>query len=76
MTQSEFNGPRMPWWRVPVVWLALAGPAVVVVAGIATMVLALQGADRPLQQTPGATAAHTSLAPALPARNHAATAGR
>jgi hypothetical protein len=72
--QTEFNGPQLPWWRVPVVWLALAGPAVVVVAGIATAVLALQGADTPVQEP--ATAVQAAHAPALPARNHAATPGR
>ncbi|MEF7613872.1 hypothetical protein V4F39_08115 [Aquincola sp. MAHUQ-54] len=37
--------PVLPWWRVPMVWLVIGGPAVVVVAGIATAVIALRGAD-------------------------------
>lgn len=37
--------PVLPWWRVPMVWLVLSGPAIVVVAGIATAVIAVRGAD-------------------------------
>ena len=33
------------WWRVGMVWLVLGGPAVVVVAAIATAVVAYRGAD-------------------------------
>ncbi len=34
-----------PWWRHGMVWLVVAGPAVVVVAAVATAVLAWRGAD-------------------------------
>lgn len=37
--------PVMPWWRIPAVWLVVGGPATVVVAGIATAVIAVRGAD-------------------------------
>ena len=33
------------WWRHGMVWLVVAGPAVVVVAAVATAVLAWRGAD-------------------------------
>lgn len=65
-------GPVLPWWRVGMVWLALAGPALVVIASLATAVLAFRGADPTLHAPAGADAA---LAPALQARNHAATGG-
>ncbi|MFN0183277.1 MAG: nitrogen fixation protein FixH [Aquabacterium sp.] len=60
-----------PWWRVGMVWLVLSGPAVVVVAGVATAVIAIRGAD-PEVNTPAQRAA-TAQAPAVRARNHAAT---
>lgn len=70
LRQSSFStGPRMPWWRVPMVWLVLSGPAVVVVAGVVTAWIAIQGADTVL------TAESEKLAerPALQGRNHSAT---
>ena len=77
---AEAN-PNEAWWRVGMVWLVLGGPALVVVASLATAVLAYRGADpvvkqphnagpRLLPTTPGADAS----TPALLARNHAATA--
>ena len=67
-----------PWWRFGIVWLALAGPAAVVVAGFATMAIAFDGADPavPEQAMPAVrTLDHASrpTAPALQVRNHAAT---
>ena len=73
---------QQPWWRFGYVWLVLSGPAIVVVAGFVTLYLAVSGADpvvdpnyyqkgieinRTLATTP------ESLAPAVQARNHAAT---
>jgi len=65
-----------PWWRFGIVWFALAGPALVVVASFATLAIAVAHADRAIPEVPAATtnagrAAPT--APALQARNHAAT---
>ena len=65
-----------PWWRFPIVWFALAGPALVIVAGSATMVLAYRHADVVLVETPTATSLRSdarAAAPALQGRNHAAT---
>ena len=70
-----------PWWRYRIMWLVVGGPALVVIAGFFTLYLAIANPDylytdeqRP--PTPGATrheqAAH---APAMQARNHAATGG-
>lgn len=71
-----------PWWKFGHVWLVLAGPAVVVVAGFVTLWLAIRTPDpvvtpdyyrkgieinKTLQVDPA------SLAPAVQARNHAQT---
>jgi hypothetical protein len=66
-----------PWWRYRMVWLVVAGPAIVVVASLATAVVAYRGADEVLVETPSARIVPiqpTSDTPALTARNHAATA--
>ena len=36
---------RKPWYREPWPWLLMAGPAIVVVAGVTTAVIAFRGAD-------------------------------
>ena len=66
-----------PWWRFTIVWLVIAGPVAVVLAGIATTAIAFRGADPAVPETPPhATArqghAAVATAPALQARNHAA----
>jgi hypothetical protein len=70
--------PAAPWWRFPIVWFALAGPALVVVAGVVTAAIAVRHADVVVSETPAQQVArHADLAaataPALQARNHAAT---
>ena len=67
--QTSSNGPRLPWWRVPMVWLVLSGPAVVVVAGVVTAWIAISGADTVLT----ADADRFEERPALQGRNHSAT---
>lgn len=67
-----------PWWRFPIVWFALAGPALVVVACAVTMVIAFRHADVVLSESPDRQRARGAplagaTAPALQARNHAAT---
>ncbi len=54
-----------PWWRNGMVWLVISGPAAVVIAGFATLFIAIAHPD-PVLLTNGAT-------PAVQARNHAAT---
>lgn len=39
------DAKSLPWYREPWPWLLMAGPAVVVIAGIATAVIAFSGAD-------------------------------
>ena len=67
-----------PWWRHPMVWLVIGGPLVVVVASLATAVVAWHGADEVLVDTSSArhvpVVRPTSETPAMQARNHAATA--
>jgi len=68
-----------PWWRFGMVWFAIAGPAIVVVAGIWTMTVAFTHADRPIVEAaaPAAVVDRSApTAPALQARNHAATPKR
>jgi hypothetical protein len=76
--------PPTPWWRVPMVWVVLSGPLSVVVASLATAVVAWRHIDpvleatRPAHARPGAdvdvpASPKDSLAPAMKARNHAAT---
>jgi uncharacterized protein len=76
-----------PWWRVPMVWVVLSGPLSVVLASLATAVVAWKHIDPVVT---GARPAHAqaadevevvsnpkdSLAPAMKARNHAATPQR
>ena len=67
-----------PWWRFPIVWLTLAGPAIVVVACLVTIAIAFRHADVVVSEAParqvarGADLAGAKV-PALQARNHAAT---
>ena len=62
--------PTVDWWRLPIVWMVVGGPAVVVVASFATLALAIRHPD-PVLTAPAATSgAHM---PAVQARNHAAT---
>jgi uncharacterized protein len=58
------NEQASPWWRHGMVWLVISGPAAVVVAGIATLVIAVTHPD-PVLPTPDT--------PAVQGRNHAAT---
>ena len=79
--QKNTPAPNAPWWKFGHVWLVVAGPAVVVVASFITLYLAISRPDPVLgddyyrkgveiNKTLGSEA---SLAPALQARNHAAT---
>lgn len=59
-----------PWWRHPMMWLVVGGPLAVVIAGIATVVIAIRGADDVLPVT---ERSQPSEVPAMQGRNHAAT---
>lgn len=68
---------QRPWWSFGHVWLLIAGPAIVVVAGFFTYYLAVRSPDPVLPtQTPVSAPGQVSgitEAPAVQARNHAAT---
>jgi uncharacterized protein len=68
---SESASP--PWYRLPIVWMVIGGPAAVVVAGFATLAIALANPD-PVISTPKATS--SAELPAVQGRNHAATPQR
>lgn len=62
--------PTVAWWRLPIVWMVVGGPAVVVVASFATLALAIRNPDPVLKAPATTSGAHM---PAVQARNHAAT---
>ena len=57
-----------PWWREPMMWLVVGGPVAVVIAGVATLVIAMHQPDPVIKADAGKP-------PAVQARNHAATPG-
>jgi hypothetical protein len=73
MSDTRMPEPTTEWWRLPIVWMVIGGPAVVVVASFATLALAIRHPD-PVIAT--SAAAHGADAPAMQARNHAATPSR
>lgn len=78
---AESSQPATPspaWWRVPMVWLIIGGPLAVVIASLATAVIAARGADPVLgPDERGGISERAStpeaMTPAIQARNHAAT---
>lgn len=68
---TTFDAP--PWWRLPIVWMVIGGPAAVVVASFATLALAIRYPDPVITAPMTASQANT---PAMQARNHAATPPR
>ena len=69
----DFTKTTLPWWRVPMVWLVISGPALVVVASFATLALAILNPDPVLK---AAATADQAEQPAVQARNHAASPRR
>ena len=75
--------PAPPWWRYGHVWLVIAGPAIVVVAGFITLALALRSPDPLVAQDyyrkgieinkTLADESAKALLPAMQGRNHAAS---
>ena len=67
-----------PWWSFAHVWMVIAGPAVVVVASFITLYLAISSPNTVLEAEPSQPSqqgaqANANMAPAMLARNHAAT---
>jgi len=75
------HDPR-PWWRFPLMWMVVGGPAIVVVAAIGTAVVAIRGQDPVLSEVEkeaqgqghGQPVKVDAMTPAMTARNHASTA--
>ena len=74
--------PGAPWWTFPLVWMVIAGPAIVVVAGFVTLWLAMRAPDplvaedyyrRGLEINKTLATQDKALMPAVQGRNHAAT---
>lgn len=74
-SSSSEQGSQRPWWSFGHVWLLIAGPAIVVVAGFFTYYLAVRSPDPvlPTHVRSQTQDAGISEAPAVQARNHAAT---
>jgi hypothetical protein len=68
---SDVDSP--PWFRLPIVWMVIGGPAIVVVASFVTLTLAIRNPDPVLTRPSVTTQAEM---PAVQARNHAATPSR
>ena len=70
-----------PWWKFGHVWMVFAGPAVVIVASFITLYLAIKIPDpvvtsygqETLSSAARGEASSANMAPAMQARNHAAT---
>ncbi|RYF43398.1 MAG: nitrogen fixation protein FixH [Comamonadaceae bacterium] len=73
-----------PWWKYGYVWMIIAGPAAVVVAGFATLWIAMANPETLVDQdyyrrgveinkTLEAARQAKALMPAVQGRNHAAT---
>lgn len=74
--------PSQPWWKYGHVWMVIAGPAIVVVAGFFTLWLALRQPDpvlaedyyqRGIDINKTLKNVDLSMAPAVKGRNHAVT---
>jgi predicted signal transduction protein with EAL and GGDEF domain len=63
------NNP--PWWKLPIVWMVIGGPAIVVVACAITVTIAYTRVDPVLDTSQGHVRSAEEL-PAHKARNHAA----
>jgi hypothetical protein len=76
MTASALmkRNQSQPWWRFGMVWLVIAGPASVVMAGGVTAWIAWGHIDPVILEAPvPVTERDATNAPALKVRNHAAT---
>jgi hypothetical protein len=70
-----------PWWNFGYVWLIISGPLIVVIASFITLYFAISRPDpavedyyrKGIEINKTLDAARDGLAPALQARNHAAT---
>jgi len=60
--------PSQPWWREPMMWLVVGGPAIVVVAALVTGYIAMVGQDPVLDRSAPTWQVGQEDDPTLPAR--------
>ncbi|AGU49827.1 FixH domain-containing protein [Variovorax paradoxus B4] len=79
-TTNELPAQEDPWWRHPLLWMVIAGPALVVVASFVTFWYAWSSPDPLVSEDYyrrgveiNRTLADKKLMPAVTGRNHAAT---
>ena len=79
---TKAGSESQPWWKYGHVWLIIAGPVIVVIAGFITLWLALARPDpvlaedyyqRGLDINKTLKNSEPSMTPATKGRNHAAT---
>ncbi len=84
-----FEAPSGPWWKYAHMWMVVGGPLIVVVASFVTLWMAIRTpdpvyTDADVGRVPSAATAtlqpademgSAAMAPAMQARNHAATGG-
>jgi uncharacterized protein len=82
MDTTRANPDAAPWWRYPLVWMVIAGPAAVTIAGAATLWVAVRTPDpvvaedyyrRGMQINRTLAGQGKALLPAVQGRNHAAS---
>lgn len=81
MTTQQPKIEKAKWWKSGYAWLVFGGPAIVVVASLTTVYIAANGQDPVLAHDENSgtmtksltTDEKNALAPAIAARNHAAT---
>lgn len=66
-TPTEIHSP---WWREPFMWMVVGGPLTVVIAGFATLAIAIAYPDPVISVKASSNSADM---PAIQGRNHAAT---
>jgi hypothetical protein len=83
MSDTQNSSPKpAPWWKFGHMWMVVGGPAIVVLASFFTLYLAISRPDpvmdqnyyqKGLELNKSMGTNPSSLAPAMQARNHAAT---
>ena len=81
MTTQKLSAPDPRWWRHPIMWMVVGGPAIVVVAAICTAWLAIRSPDPVVEadyyrrgiEINRTLPAGTAMLPAQAGRNHAMT---
>ncbi|MFY7939311.1 MAG: nitrogen fixation protein FixH [Burkholderiaceae bacterium] len=79
-TKAVLEADTTPWWKQPMCWVVIGGPASVVVASLATAVIAWKHIDPIIQEDRSGASKVTlegppgsATGPALQGRNHAAS---